>query len=709
MKKVININFHGRVIPIEETAYDLLKQYTDSLRNYFANEEGRDEIINDIESRIAELFDERIKAGATCITDADINAIIINMGRPQDFADADEAGSTTTPKSAQQSRSEEYQQSAPFGPKKLYRDQNNKVLGGVCSGIAAYFNIEPIIVRLVFIFSGIGFFAYILLWIFVPGSDSVYNGVKKRLFRDPDNQLIAGVCSGIAAYFNINAWIPRVLFLLPSISFFFNARHFWNPFSLSFSPGSLIIYIILWLVLPEAKTTTEKLEMRGEKVDLNSIKNTVVEEMKEVKDRINKKGGEIKEYAQQKGSEIGAEVRHAARKTGSSIGNIILFIVKMFAYFIVGVVSLACIAALFAITYAALGIFPLKGYILSTGWQEVLAWGSLIFFIAVPVIGIITWIIRRIAKIRRGSNLMRYSFIALWIIGWFCIISLIASVARDFKSRNRINEESITLSNPLVNRIEVVPTANTKYYSNEMWFHFEPFANLDEDTIYINNVKLRIVKSPDTTYKVSVLRLSNGPTRAYADSLARAIIFNVQQVDSFLYVDKGIALTSKEQFRNQHVVLTIAIPVGKVINISRQFEEAFIHGIGDDWRDTQYEFEEVEGWSYYYGEDLVMKADGLYTLKGKQIKEEIRQRNSRTHGSTFNTDGDDEQPTIERDKAEKRADSIRMVKEREAKKITDSLEKVKEQIDKKIEKINESNTLNENTQQEHACTFMLSI
>ena len=89
MKKVININFQGTVVPIEETSYELLKQYTDSLRIYFANEEGRDEIINDIESRIGELFQERITKGATCITDDDVNAIINNMGRPKDFADAE--------------------------------------------------------------------------------------------------------------------------------------------------------------------------------------------------------------------------------------------------------------------------------------------------------------------------------------------------------------------------------------------------------------------------------------------------------------------------------------------------------------------------------------------------------------------------------------------------------------------------------------------
>ena len=85
MKKVININFQGRVIPIEESAYDMLKQYVESLRKFFANEEGRDEIINDIEGRIAELFGESLKKGSTCITEDDVNKIIESMGRPEDF------------------------------------------------------------------------------------------------------------------------------------------------------------------------------------------------------------------------------------------------------------------------------------------------------------------------------------------------------------------------------------------------------------------------------------------------------------------------------------------------------------------------------------------------------------------------------------------------------------------------------------------------
>src|ERR1700744_2753948 len=85
MKKIININFHSRVIPIEESAYEILQEYIGSLRRHFANEEGRDEIISDIENRFVELFHETLKKGAACITDDDVNAFTASMGRPEEF------------------------------------------------------------------------------------------------------------------------------------------------------------------------------------------------------------------------------------------------------------------------------------------------------------------------------------------------------------------------------------------------------------------------------------------------------------------------------------------------------------------------------------------------------------------------------------------------------------------------------------------------
>src|SRR2546430_756427 len=216
MKKVININFQGRVIPIEETAYEILQQYIVSLRKYFANEEGRDEIINDIEGRIAELFSDRLKKGATCITDEDVNAVIASMGRPEDFDKAEETISGSRQQSSYQ-QSQTRHTYTPVGRGRLYRNADDKIIAGVCSGLANYLGIDPVIVRILFVlFFGALFWVYIVLWIIVP-SQSAQSNITKRLYRSADDRVIAGVCGGLAAYFNISTWITRLIFALTLI------------------------------------------------------------------------------------------------------------------------------------------------------------------------------------------------------------------------------------------------------------------------------------------------------------------------------------------------------------------------------------------------------------------------------------------------------------------------------------------------------------
>ena len=695
MKKVININFQGRVVPIEETSYDLLKQYTDSLRNYFANEEGRDEIINDIESRISELFQERIKNGATCITDDDINGIINNIGRPQDLADADSASTDSSYTNKSQDTKGEYQQTAFTSGKKLYRDANNKILGGVCSGIAAYFNIEPIIVRLVFVFSGIGFLAYILLWAFVPSSDSVQNGVRKRMYRNPDNKIIAGVCSGIASYFNINVWIPRILFLIPFISFFFRWAHFGplsfpNFIGFSFSPGSLLIYVILWLVIPEAATTSEKLEMKGERVDLNSIKNSVKEEMKGVKERINVVGKEGAEF----GKKMGAEFAYAAKKTRTSLGDIIIVLLKIFVYFLLGIFALVS----FGFAIAATGIFPFKDYLIRDGWQNFFAWGTLLFFIYVPVIGIITWLIRRIAKIKSNSKMMRIGIISLWALGWLCFISLIASVSKDFKSMNTINEEKIALVNPSASIMQVSYNSNGRYNR----FRMEPFASFTEDTAYVDNVSLRIIKSANDSFQVTLTKFCNGRTRHYADTLAALMNYNVSQKDSTLLIDRGVPITEEDKFRNQHVVITIAVPVGKSIQINKRVGWGNWERFQFPWTENGDDYDwETESFSWYnhQGEQLIMKEDGLYTLDGKPASEDWRHKRTIYKKIGPNKvkvtvddgdESDDNNPGYRYDDTQKSIDSLKVVKEKQIQKMKDSLQKKKEELEKKLQKIDQN-------------------
>ncbi|HMK02665.1 MAG TPA: PspC domain-containing protein, partial [Ferruginibacter sp.] len=580
MKQVININFQGRVVPIEVTAFDLLKNYTESLNRHFANEEGKEEIINDIESRIGELFQERLTKGATCITDDDVKAVIKSMGNPEDFEAMDDTQSASSSSSASQAQPTAAT-SIPAGSKRLYRNENDKVLGGVCSGLANYFNIDVVIARIIFVillFSGVGFLTYIIMWIAVPSSATVQIGsTRRKLFRDPDEKMIAGVCSGIGNYFGINPWIPRVLFLLPFLSFLSRWGHwgglwdFGDVIRFTFSPTSLIIYIILWIVIPEAITTSEKLEMKGEKVDMNSIKNSVMEEMKGVGKKASSFSKEAAGSVSEAAKNMAGDVQNFSKRSRGGLGNVIAMIAKIFAYFIIGCVCFAFVMALIGLGIFSIGIFPLKDYVLRGSWQNFYAWGTLFLFIAVPIIAIITWLIRKIARMKNNSKILRLTFGSLWTIGWFCMIMLLVTVTRDFKASSSLDEQNVSLLNPQPNKMVVSSTLPfTKKYYGRNWIRFEPFENLvDEDTAFVRNVYVEIARSSNDSFQVTMKKTSRGYSRADANGLANLIRFNVEQKDSILLLDKGIAINKADKFRNQMVIITVYVPVGKQIRINK--------------------------------------------------------------------------------------------------------------------------------------------
>jgi len=647
MKKVININFQGRVVPIEETAYDILKQYVESLRRFFANEEGKDEIINDIEGRIAELFGETLKKGGTCITDDDVNAIINSMGRPEDF-ETEEASVREQLGGQQQqsysSTSSSQTQSEGTGtvrPERFYRDENNKLLGGVCAGLANYFGIDKLVVRILFIIFtfgfGFGFIAYLILWVAIPSSASTTIGsVRKRLFRDPDNKLIGGVCGGLASYFGVNVWIPRILFLVPFLSIVTSWNHwgvfdFPNFINLSFSPGATLIYIILWLVLPEASTTSDKLEMKGEKVDLNSIKNTIQKDMEGFGERAKAFGTEVGERAAELGSNIGArgkqfsaEAGGVAKKAGTTLGDIIVLIFKIFAYFILAVVLISIVGALFGVGIAFTGLLPLKAYFIENGWQNILAWGAYIFFIWVPVIGIITWIIRRIAKIKSNSSVMRFSFAAMWIVGLFSVIGLIASLRNDFSYHNSPVENNVPLNNPGVDKLELKLQRDTRYYFNNDFLHFEPFANIDQDTAYVQNIHTRVMKAEGDSFYVTMLKMVNAGTKAEAEAKAERMKFNLTQKDSSLLFDRGIPISKEDKFRNQTVYITVYVPVGKRILIKDNIgwvNDMHIE-LGNDIDDWRWRNNEDDGYNWESNVEYRMTSEGLKRVYEKHDDKE---------------------------------------------------------------------------------------
>ena len=721
MKKVININFQGRILPIEEMAYENLKNYIETLRAYFEKEEGKDEIINDIECRVAELCEDRLKKGAVCITEDDINLIIESIGRPADFEAQDgfEAQSSSGNSNFSSSPNEGQNNWDNIRPKRLYRDEQNKVLGGVCSGIANYFGLEPLLVRILWIFLiGVNILGYLILWIAVPSSSvNEVGGVKKRLFRDIDNKVIGGVAAGLSKYFGIQVWIIRILFLIPFIRLVFNFREihlfqFWdapdfpNFLDITFSPGSVFVYIVLWLVIPEARTSADKLEMVGEKVDLNSIKNTIQNDMEGFSKRAQQWGSDFSKKTSTRTKEASAErsqgnadQHEKNRGFFSFIGRVITICIKAFVYFVLGVVGISLLAALFGIGVAATAVMPLRKFLLEDGAQTWSVFLSLLFFVWVPILGIVAAVVRKLAGYKKANVWVRSSFVALWVLGWITLFYFGSSLGHSFSKHNVPEEQTIALANPAVDYLEVTASPKMKYYEDR-WFQISPFdAFSDEDTVFVRNLRIRIVQSKTDSFQVKVVKLSNGKTIQNANELASKINFDLTQQDSLVFLDRGIAINKKDKFRNQHIVMTIAVPLGKRIKITNKGwsqTNVRINGRGmhtetfdrissdDDWYDEWNEPWDNESFSYERGVEYKMTATGLEKIKRDDDAEE-----------KLNNDDQDpdemeqrlEELKREREQIENNLEKNREEKLRELEKIDKALEKQKKDINKSTQKI----------------------
>lgn len=648
MKKVININFQGRILPIEEASYETLKQYIESLRQYFDAEEGRDEIINDIECRIAELCDDRLKKGAVCITEDDMRLIIESIGRPADF-EAQDGFEATTSANASNAKQEQFSDNDE-NPKRLYRDEQNKVIGGVCAGIANYLKLDPLLVRVLWILLfGISLFAYVLLWIAVPNtSTNQIGGARKRLFRDIDAKVIGGVCAGLAKYFDVKVVYIRLLFLVPTILLVFNWNHFhlfqfWefddfpNFIELTFSPSAVFVYIVLWLVLPEAKTTADKLEMRGEKVDINSIKNTIQTDMEGFGKRAQTWGSTIYNKAKtndaQSAQTASNSVPEPAQRGGCLhfAGRTITILFKAFVYFVLGIITISILAALFGVGIVTTGLLPLRRFILEDGAHNWYAYAIIVFFIWVPVIGIVTAIIRKIAGIKKANVWVRGGFWSLWALSWIFIPLFFATLTKSFSKQNDPQEQTFSLPNAKVNFLEVSAQPKLKYY-NHAWLKIEPFTFLDQDTVYVRNLRIRIVKAAADSFEVKYVRISNGKTLQEAERLASLINFDLQQKDSTLFLDKGIAINKTDKFRNQHVIMTLAVPVGKRFKITNkgwaqvnvrinkkgwrsETNSGFIINDGFDGDDWERQLD-TEAFDYDHDVEYIMTPTGLERVDG---------------------------------------------------------------------------------------------
>ena len=640
MKKIININLSGRVIPIEDAAYEKLQNYIESLRRYFAKEEGRDEIINDIESRIAELMSEKVRKGADAVTEADINEIITSMGRVEDF-EAEEKESAASPK-------ETSQPNFTYGAKKskgrLYRDTNDKFIGGVCSGVAAYMNVDPAIVRILFAIItfggfGIGFLAYIILWMVLPPKD-MEGYMGKRLYRNPDDRILGGVAGGLAAYFDKSASTIRLIFAAPIILSILAGvinRFSWNydfDLALNIGFGSLtgtfiLAYIILWIVLPEANSDYEKMEMRGEKVDVNRIRQNVREGMDTMKERMQGWTEEVKESAQNfsakakefsatRGKAFASEVNETVRRRSGGIGHVIGVLFKVFFLFIAGTIAFSIFVALIALLFGGVAWWPINNFLWTSKWQQIFAWGTLIFFLAVPLIGFITWVIRRIARTKSKSNYLGWTFGGLWTIGWVAMIMFVGSIVKDFRSYKSA-DTNVEIKQPLNNKLIVaVSQPELEYGGSFGWMNDDGVNGWDisADSLKIAAIKFNVKLSADSMYHVILKKYSFGNTESEAMNRAERIRYTVSSTDSVLDLANGYAIDKDSKFRGQNVEIEILVPVGKKLrfdeSVDRKLNSINIKVERSRRRNRirNIEFNDDNQFRYRSGIDYIMGIDG---------------------------------------------------------------------------------------------------
>jgi len=176
MKKTFTVNLGNMVFSIDDDAYLVLKDYLDSIEEYFSADRDKEDIMNDIEGRISEIFSSLTNPGKQVINLKDIDHVISIMGDPREIGGNE--------KKSQAGYKSEY----VARPRRLYRDPDDRVIGGVCGGLGAYFDIDPLIIRIIFIilfFVFFGLIIYLVLWIAVPEARSTAQKIEMR--GDPVN------------------------------------------------------------------------------------------------------------------------------------------------------------------------------------------------------------------------------------------------------------------------------------------------------------------------------------------------------------------------------------------------------------------------------------------------------------------------------------------------------------------------------------------
>jgi hypothetical protein len=294
----------------------------------------------------------------------------------------------------------------------------------------------------------------------------------------------------------------------------------------------------------------------------------------EVKESAQNFSNRAKEFSNTRGKAFASEFGETARRSRNGIGHAIGVIFKAFFLFIAGTIAFALFVSLIALLFGGVAWWPINNFLWTSKWQQIYAWGTLIFFLIVPLIGFIIWLVRRIIRVRSRSSYLGWTFGLLWTIGWVSVILLASSLTQDFREYKSSNI-TVPITQPANGKMIVaVSEPELEFTGRFDWINDGGNGwDLSDDTIKLSTVKFNFQKSIDGDYHVIVKKYGFGRTEEDALIRAEKIQYNLSFRDSILDLGNGYAIDKGSKFRGQQVEIEIQIPVGKKIRFDRTVNE----------------------------------------------------------------------------------------------------------------------------------------
>ena len=574
MKKTLSINISGILFHIEEDGYATLQNYLDGINRHFSEYPDSKEIVLDIENRIAEIFLSYLKNNKQVITAENVDRLIEKMGTIAAFSVVTEAPVEKDPEEATGDDFYKYvtPPDAPnAGYKKLMRLETKKILGGVCAGIAHYFAIDALWVRLIAIlllmsgninfrprffeinpfedyglnfnfgFSAFAVLAYIVLWVILPVSQAVEEDKTiKKLFRNPDDKVLGGVASGLSGYFGIDTPYIRLAFVFLTIA----------------GGSGVIIYLILWIITPAASSITERIKMKGGEITLDSIDSTVKETINPIP---MEPESTLKKVLMTPFRVLGQVIEALGSALGS-LGKFLLSVLRvlfgMWVLFLgivpigAALIGLAVYLGLIDSEYGPGSVAIPVGLIteLAPIWLVIAGFG----LIALPGLVLLLLGLSVLVKKSLIGSKIGGIILALWLFFVGMAAFHIPKIIAKFKEEARYELMTPVSLTPGILLLRV--------------------NDLDDEEIN-NKVQLELVGTQDTVITLKQEYFSRGESKKEALANAKKIQYSYDVRDSVMTFEEGFDLRALDTFRDQDLTLRLAIPYDKPFIMERSLLE----------------------------------------------------------------------------------------------------------------------------------------